>query len=359
MRKPKKLKLSNRSKSTNWFYQHLFTILLIVGAAIVAGVFVFYISSIKLPGNTINLVTIKKPAEKYYSILNGERVTNEAAKTAPVTAVMIENSPEARPQSGLKKAGVVYEAVAEAGITRFMAFYQGEKPKLLGPVRSLRMHFMSWGAPYQAGIAHVGGSRNALNTVRSGNYRDLDQFFNSGYYWRSNDRYAPHNMYTSGEKLDQLNKSKKYTKSEFESFKRKDGKPVAKPNAKSIKINFSGPLFNTSYNYDAKSNTYIRSLAGAAHKDRELGQITPYVVVALEVRATARPGAPRFQDLVTTGQGKAYIFQDGTVIKATWKKSSLNDALRLVDSKGQDIELNRGQTWISAITPGRGSVTWQ
>src|SRR5690606_9454884 len=79
---------------------------------------------------------------KYYSPLTGELVANESDQTAPVTAVMIENSPDARPQSGLKDAGVVYEAIAEGGITRFLAIYQNKKPELIGPVRSLRMYYV-------------------------------------------------------------------------------------------------------------------------------------------------------------------------------------------------------------------------
>ena len=75
---------------------------------------------------------------KHYSLMNGEDVKDEAALTAPVNAVILENSPDARPQSGMKDAEVVYEAIAEGGITRFLALYQNKKPQLVGPVRSLR-----------------------------------------------------------------------------------------------------------------------------------------------------------------------------------------------------------------------------
>ena len=273
---------------------------------------------------------------------------------------MIENSPAARPQSGLKKAGVVYEAVAEGGITRFLALYQGEKPALIGPVRSLRLYYLSWAAPYQASIAHVGGSPNALSQVRNGNYRDIDQFFNDGSYWRSRDRYAPHNVYTSGEKLDQLNSAKGYNNSEFTSFARTDGKTVESPNATSVNINLSGSLYNTSYTYDKASNSYLRSMAGAPHTDREDGQIAPNTVVAMEVGVEARAqNYDGYEDVKTTGSGKAYIFQNGTVATATWSKVDINSPLKLTDESGKDVALNRGQTWIAAFTPGRGSVSWQ
>ena len=107
---------------------------------------------------------------------------------------MIENSPDARPQSGIKQAGVVYEAIAEGGITRFLALYQEAKPGLIGPVRSVRMYYVDWAAPYNASIAHIGGSAAALAEVRNGNYRDIDQFFNSGSYWRA--IATPRTMYT-------------------------------------------------------------------------------------------------------------------------------------------------------------------
>ena len=77
-----------------------------------------------------------------------------------------------------KHAEVVYEAIAEGGITRFEAFYQQNKPQLIGPVRSVRPYYIDWAVPYQPSFAHVGGSAVALKEIRNGKYRDLDQFFN-------------------------------------------------------------------------------------------------------------------------------------------------------------------------------------
>jgi hypothetical protein len=104
---------------------------------------------------------------------------------------MIENSPDARPQSGLQDAGVVVEAIAEGGITRFLTLFQESQPQYIGPVRSLRPYYIDFAAPFQAGIAHVGGSPEALSRVRNGSYRDLDQFFNSAYFSRISARPAP------------------------------------------------------------------------------------------------------------------------------------------------------------------------
>lgn len=332
------------------------SVALITGATLVAVIFIIAILGVK---NSLNTrLSELKLRQNYYSQLDGVRVDSEEKATAPVTGVMIENSPYSRPQSGLKKAKVVYETLAEGGVTRFLSLYQNEKPEKIGPVRSLRLYYLDWAAPYQASIAHVGGSPNALKKARNGQYRDIDQFFNADSYWRDGSRHAPHNVYTSGERLDKLNEAKDYKKSEFVSFARQNPKAVDEPNATNIKVNFSSDLYNTNYAYNKEKNNYTRYMAGEPHKDQEDGQISPKVVVVIKVTTESRSGDSGYEDVVTTGNGEAKIFQNGTVIEATWRKNTDKTPLQLLDSEGQPIKLVRGQTWISAIT-GRGSVSWQ
>jgi len=303
----------------------------------------------------------QKPAEavKYYSPLTGSLVDNEAATKQAVTAIMIENSPDARPQSGVKQAGVVFEAIAEGGITRFLTLHQQDKPQLIGPVRSVRLYYVDWLAPFNASVAHVGGSAAALAEVRNGNYRDIDQFFNSGSYWRAADRYAPHNVYTSFERLDALNAAKGYTESTFTSFTRADGKASTSPNATSVSVVISGPLYNSSYVYDAASNTYLRSQAGAAHLDREDGQIAPSSVVVMKVNMTKIMEDGYRESISTTGSGEAVIFQNGVAQTVTWSKADRASQIKFTDTSGADVPLIRGQTWITAIPTSGGSVSWQ
>ncbi|MEO8911348.1 MAG: DUF3048 domain-containing protein, partial [Candidatus Saccharimonas sp.] len=294
-----------------------------------------------------------------YSPLTGAKVDDVTLTTRPITAIMIENSPDARPQSGVKQAGIVYEAIAEGGITRFLALYQEAQPGLVGPVRSLRMYFLDWATPYNPGIVHVGGSAAALSEVRNGNYNDLDQFFNGSAFWRSTDRYAPHNVYTSFDNLNKLEQSKGITSSTFVGFLRADGKPSDAPDATSVDINFSGPLYNTHYDYDTASNTYLRNVGGVASMDREDGQISPSVVIAMKVDMSLILQDGYREAITTTGSGVADIFQNGAVIEATWKKDGRTAPLQFFDASGNEISLNRGQTWIAAVPNGSGSVSWQ
>jgi len=299
------------------------------------------------------------PPPKYYSPLTGVEVPDQAATQKQVRAIMIENSPDARPQSGLKDAGVVFEAIAEGGITRFLCLYQESHPALIGPVRSVRPYYVDWLAAFDATVSHVGGSKNALDEVRNGTFKDIDEFFNGAYYWRATDRYAPHNVYTSSDKLDELNQKKGYTSSTFTGFARKHTEPpAATPTASTIDIDISYALFNVHYDYDKASNSYIRSEGGAKHTDREAGQLQPKVVIVMKV-----PTQLAFEDgyreqMQTIGSGDAYIFQDGSEMTGKWTKSAQRSQVVFTDANGTVIPLNAGQTWISVIAPEK-EVTWR
>lgn len=307
-----------------------------------------------------DIATIKtaKPAQKYYSPLSGVQVADEAATKRAVTAVMIENSPDARPQSGLAEADVVFEAVAEGGITRFIALYQNSRPSLVGPVRSLRPYYADWAAAFDPSVAHVGGSPEALTMIRSGNYGiDIDQFFNGSYYWRATDRAAPHNVYTNFDKLDALNAAKDHTSSTFTFAPRTNEKAVTTPDASQINIDVSTGIFAVSYTYNPKTNSYDRKEGGVAHMDREKGQISPKVVVALKTPISLSSDGSHMS-ITTSGSGQAYVFQNGTVVEGTWSKNGAKGQLVLKDSNGQEIKLVRGQTWITTVGTDK-NVSWQ
>lgn len=347
-------------------HHHTATYAIAAVGVVLVTLFVGFVVMYRQPQPATNDTTSTRKAApavaetKYYSSLTGKQVADEAATKMAATAIMLENSPDARPQSGLKDAGVVFEAIAEGGITRFLALYQQEKPGLIGPVRSLRLYYVDWLAPFNASVAHVGGSKFALDEIRNGKYRDIDQFFNAGSYWRARDRYAPHNVYTNFERLDALNTSKGYTSSTVAGFARKDPTPSAAPTARTINVKISGPLYNSSYTYDAASNTYIRSQGGAPHTDREAGQIAPSTVIVMSVAMQRVMEDGYREQITTTGSGKAHIFQDGTVQEVTWTKPDRMTQIKFTDAAGIEVPLNRGQTWITAVPHAlQGGVSWQ
>lgn len=282
------------------------------------------------------------------STLSGLQV-DPTVNQRPVTGVMVENSLQARPQSGLSQAGVVFEAIAEGGITRFLALYQDTAPDDIGPIRSARPYYAQWLLGFDGAYAHVGGSPEALANIRAWGVKDLDQFANGGSYHRISSRDAPHNVYTSIAALNQLEAAKGYTTSTFKGFDRKKESPAKTPSAKAIDMRLSGPLYNTHYDYNAASNSYGRSEGGAPHVDAATNaQLNPKVVVAL-IMPYGLEADGYHSSYSTLGSGQAYIFQDGTVTVGNWTKPDNATQFSFTDAAGKPIKLNPGQTWVTAL----------
>ena len=342
-----------------WVLEHKKPILISAAVLVVVlvGLWFLGIFSSETVERTNSQETVQAAEEEpeiFYSPLTGAEVS-KADTTRPVTGVIIENSPDARPQSGLFESDLIFEAIAEGGITRFAVFYQEGNPELVGPVRSARPYFNDWLMTYDASIAHVGGSQEALDEIQSLGIKDLDQFVNSQYYWRATDRYAPHNVYTNFENLDAANKSKGFNNSEFESLPRKDGKPAATPSAKQVTIDVSSFLYQVDYTYDKATNSYARFMGGQPHVDREKGQIKPDVAVVLKVPNGPVGGFRYAYQLV--GSGDAVIFQNGNATEVKWSRADRSSQFEVTTAAGKEVKLNRGQTWFTAIDPSR-NVTW-
>jgi hypothetical protein len=276
----------------------------------------------------------------------------------PVTAVMVENSIDARPQSGLGDAGVVFEAVAEGGVTRFMALFQDTSPANVGPIRSARPYYIAWALGFDAGYAHVGGSPDALADIKAWGVRDLDEFGSPAYYHRITTRQAPHNVYTGIPTLNQLETKKGYTSSTFTIWPRKVAAPTKLPTAAQISMSLSGPVYNPSYIYSTTTNSYNRSEDGAPQVDANTNaQISPKVVIAIVVpmvRGALDATGAYYSDYNFVGSGQADIFQDGTVTVGQWTKSSNSSQITFTDASSKPIALDPGQTWITAVSTPTG-----
>ena len=333
-----------------------------------------------------------------YSNLTGLTVKSAEDLTAPAFCIQTPNGMDgARPQAGLNEAGVVFEAIAESGITRFAAIYQNPSSAIIGPIRSLRLYYLEWYTPSDCTIVHAGGAPDALRAVSQG-YKDLTE--NYAYMYRGTYG-ARHwnNLFTTSTYLLKMNADRGYGGSEIKGFARMTPEQAVKSrvdetateklviyeassgktselNAKvsAIGVNFGGiASFNVVYNYDPASNTYLRSYAsGASHdiydcpagdlgeKNPEdncaLKQLTPAVVAVIMV-PEKRASDNYHEDITTVGSGEAYVFQNGIAVKGTWEKSSVAEQIRFYDESGAEVALAPGQTFVEAV-PNYGSVEY-
>ncbi|MBO7132059.1 DUF3048 domain-containing protein [Candidatus Saccharibacteria bacterium] len=397
-KKNEKMSLKTRKQKKLWL---VFLISGIVG--FVGGVVCLLVVLLKPVEERVALVFPEIPSktatESTYSDLTGEILASADLKNAPVYCIQVPNGLDgARPQVGLTEAGVIFEAIAEAGITRFAAIFQNPSTAVIGPIRSLRIYYLNWDTPFDCTIVHAGGSADALAAVGSGAYKDLTE--NYAYMYRGT-AYGRlwNNLFTTSQDLRQVSADRGYNSSNVQGFARLtpaeaekariDGmveeklkittateKDTSKLNPETSTISFrfgSVGSFNVVYNYDLATNTYHRSYGdGNAHEiykcpdeDRgevdpenicSLTQMTPKVVVAMIVEER-RASDNYHEDVTVIGSGEAYVFQNGVVKHGTWNKGSAGEQIKFLDDNGNEIRLVPGQTFISAI-PYYGGVDY-
>ena len=341
----------------------------------------------------------KTESEATYSLLTGVKLADGADKNAPVFCIQTPNGMDgARPQSGLTEAGVIFEAIAEAGITRFAAIYQDPSGAIIGPIRSLRMYYLEWDTPFDCTIVHAGGAADAVAAVSSGGYRNFDESYQYMYRGTYSNRLW-NNLFITSNKLKQFNSDRGYNSSDLKGFARMTPEesektrvdklvgekleittPTDKNTSKleaevsSMSFRFGNvPSFNVDYEYNAEKNVYERSYQnGMEHQvytcsSEDLGDrnpedvcslttLSPSVVIAMIVQE--RRAADGYHEAITTtGSGDAYIFQNGIATKGSWSKTTKADQIKFFDDKGEEMKLAPGQTIVSAV-PNYGSVEY-
>lgn len=295
--------------------------------------------------------------------------------------VMIENHLDARPIIGLSRADIVYEAVAEGGITRQLAMYLCQDAGDIAPIRSARSYYVDWLSEYDGLYAHVGGANDsggdinpkadALGQIRQYGIRDMDQF-GLGFptYWRGTDRLAPHNVHSTTTKLWQAAQGRDWGPTDdkgvrwdknFAILKFKDDASLeARGNQKPVVVPFwtSQPEYTNTWQYDKTANVYKKYYGSEAAIDpltkEALAPKNLIVQFEVETQTQDKDGHLLYG---TTGSGNALIFLDGNVIRGTWNKKTRTDRTIYKDASGKEIAFNRGQIWIE-IVPAGNTVTY-
>ncbi len=301
-------------------------------------------------------------SEYYTSPFTGKLVEGKLLRK--VLMVSIENSPAARPQSGLQSADIIYEFLVEGGITRFLALYWHDIPGKIGPVRSLRPYFIKTAVPYNPLLLHAGASPEGFKMLSEIEISNLDQIYNGKYYWRDSNRNRPHNLYTGYFKfanyLNQLTGqeySKRFSFQQIKLIKDKVNK------AENININYWGN-YSVKYKYSPQKNVYNRFLNfEQPHLTEDGQQLTAKNIIIKFVDTSVKDDIGRLK-MTLNGRGKALIFRDGVVIKGYWK-SEENKLTEFYTAKNKDVKLNPGQTWIQVVPKsivvnyGKGEINGQ
>jgi hypothetical protein len=273
--------------------------------------------------------------------------------------VSVDNKVEARPQTGLDQADLVFEVLAEWRITRFIAFFYSKAVPKIGPVRSMRDYTAHIIAPYRTPFAHAGGSSDGLKAIRDLRIPDLDEIYNSQpAFWRDNSRIAPHNLYTSTDLMIAEATRRGLTMSPLPELPRGEMGSGLVLDELSIVYSIRNPsLYLIDYKAEWKwdGEVYVRSMNGQPHLTTEGTQITTDNIVVLSVEHRDIMGSGTWDtQMDVIGGGEALFMRDGVSYKGTWRKPTAHDHFEF-QVNGQTYRFKPGNVWIQVV-PGMGVV---
>lgn len=292
------------------------------------------------------------------SFLTGEWISEELSKKRPM-AIMTENSKRTLPQYGVSKADILYECPVEGGMTRMMAIYQDYSGmERIGNIRSCRNYYVYFANEFDAVYWHCGGSHFAKDLLKTDIIDHVDAITGKAepYYYRSTDRRAPHNLYTSSDQI--VAALEKYDfrtehEADFTSHYQfaEEGQAVTLDQGTTAnKVSLYYPDNKPWFEYNAEDGLYYRYEFGEPQVDGMNGQqlaVKNIILQDCDWYLWEESTGYLYVDVSSGGTGK-YI-TNGKVIDITWKKESESSITRYYDGNGKEITLNPGKTWVSVI----------
>lgn len=277
------------------------------------------------PQNTQAPVETTQATPTDINPLTGLSGLSESAQGKRPVAVVVENSPEARPQWGLCTPDVVIEGLAEGGITRMLWLYSDiSAAGKIGPTRSARHNFVEMAAGFDAIYVHFGGSFVAYNLFSSDstlNHIDGNKS-ESKYFQRDKSRKAPHNAYTTGEQLAQAVSDKGFrtdvdssyaTPFSFASEKRTLANPCS-----SIQIKFSESYKHT-FTYNTSDGLYYNNMNSKPMVDSDGNQMAVSNVIIIYSNVTLYPNDSKLSSGISP-RARAFMFPTEHMKKSHGKK---------------------------------------
>ena len=290
--------------------------------------------------------------------LTGTPAASPQVPGRPALAVKVDNYPQARPQSGLNQADIVYEEPVEGGITRLVAVFQCQSPALIGPIRSARaVDVQILDELSDPVFIHAGGIAPVLSLIESGNLIDDNVFDYGSIVQMPSDRVAPYDTYVSAAAAWSLNRGDTTPPQPVFGY---STTPLPGTTVSTVHIPFSGTN-DTLWTWSPSQRHWLLSYGGTPATVLGGGQIATTNIVVQKVEVSYGPwlendvGGYEVQSHMT-GSGSLEVFRNGTEITGTWHRSSLSSPTTLTSSTGAPITLQPGRTWVE-IVPSAVVVT--
>jgi hypothetical protein len=301
------------------------------------------------------------PPPPVYWPLTG--IESGAVPPHPALAVKIENSVDARPQTGLNAADMVWEEVVEGGITRYVAVYHSTVPPEIGPVRSVRPMDPAIAAPLHGLFAFSGGQRPFVDAVAGVGLQVISQDAGAPGFYRVNHRYAPHNVYADPAALLAQADGGHQADPPAQFLLAGPGQPPSAVAGGSpaavLSLRLSG-LSSPSWSWDGVGS-WVRAERGVPAVEAGGVPLRAVNVVVLRVDVVntrfTDPAGNSVPETVLIGSGEAIVATGGHTLAATWTKNSAGEPVALPGADGRPVLLAPGTTWVELVPNRTGSVT--
>jgi len=295
------------------------------------------------------------------NIFSGLEISDSVKDDRPI-AIMVDNDPRGRPQSGLIYADIVFEVVDEGDVTRYVAIYSSNEAEVIYPIRSARIYYAEIARSLDPIYVFWGTYEQCFDPIKKLDMDVLDANnmgyvtgTNSGWrdYSRSTVSWISALISTTAIKEDAINFGYSLKEGQSPLRFKKDAEDSERGDVSDITIDFSSEIFKAYFEYNGENNNYLKYVGGSPHTDYDTGsQITVNNVIVMITDIEGPIDTDGHMVVRTTGtsdNSKAFFFMDGNVIEGTWERSSAFDPFTYRDENGDTILFNRGSTWVALI----------
>ena len=291
------------------------------------------------------------------SPLNGTAVSEESL-TRRILGVKVDNHLEARPQSGIEKADLIFEIWVE-GLTRYLAFFQASDVEYIGPIRSMRPTDIALQNPFGAGFVNSGGQDWVYELAWNSSVR---YFLEPEGTFRISDRYPPHNLYGDTVALRTLDDRGDYDEP-LEALWNFGEMPEDATPATQISMTYPYE-FSSSWYWNPVLNHYEKDTTGNPHYyldsegNAQRVSADTLIVFEMDVYMTCYGCATgrAVPVTVTTGSGPAWILAEGKVVSGTWSRETDTEWFSIQDENGSDLKVPPGRIWVTLARNDRTTI---
>lgn len=300
----------------------------------------------------------------YYNPLTGQRGYDENLLGSRPVMISVENHPKARPQWGLTSSDIVWEMVAEGGITRMLLMYADYTriPEKVGPTRSARHYFVDLVEGFDAIFVHFGYSPAAKRQLREHGVNNINGMVDGAYFFRDKSRKKygiEHTAYTTDKAVAKAIEKKGYRKEVLSKYASpfiftETPRTLSGGACDEITVSFSSS-YTYKYTYDATRNVYLSTINGKKFVDSEGTQQNFDNVIVCYTNISDILGDEKGRVDFDLSKGKGVYVTNGTYEEITWEKGDSKDMMKFYDAYGTELVLNTGRTYIAIVDNDRES----